>query len=172
MKASGSADDDDGLERLLIGSRALEHAPESLVQGAIALWDRRLRPQTATARWRILKAVLAFDSAWPGTTLAPVRNDVAEDRHLTFNLDGRDVDMRIRRSTLPPGTGWNLSGQVLGEDTAGRILVRCGAFEAAADWSEQCEFLIERVPEGQCFISLQGADWDAVLPAFDLPPAP
>jgi hypothetical protein len=99
---------------------------------------------------------------------AGLRADAPDQRHLVFSLEGRDVDVRIRRSSASPGAGWVVSGQLLGPDETGRTHLRCGAFEAEAPWSDLCEFHFEPVPEGECVVSLVTDDWEAVLPAFEL----
>jgi hypothetical protein len=90
-------------------------------------------------------------------------------RLLTFTMEGRDVDLRIKPSRASPGAGWMLSGQVLGPDGPGRVTVRCGPFEAEAAWSELCEYHVEAVPPGECLVSLHADDWEVVLPPIALP---
>jgi hypothetical protein len=161
--------DDDALERQLVASRELEDAPESLVLQAIALWDQRPRPLAPPTMRRVLLAALSFDSTQPVTALAGVRAH-EEARHLLFSMEGRDVDIRIKRSGAGVAAGWIVSGQVLGPDQAGTTTIRCGDFQATVQWSDLCEFHVEPVPPGECEVSLHTEDWEAVLPAFDMLP--
>jgi len=163
-----SSPDDDTLQRWLVASRALEEAPEQLVQDAIDLWDKRPRPLAASPARRRLSVGLIFDSLQSSAALAGVR---ARDdaRQLLFSMEGRDVDLRIRRSGSSPAGGWTVSGQVLGPDGQGSTSIRCGGFEATVPWSAMCEFHVEPIPAGECIVSLHAEDWEAVLPAFVLP---
>lgn len=161
--------DDAALERLLVDSRRLEDAPESVIQRAIGVWTAR--PAVAPApvgALRRLAAVLSFDSLGLTPQAAGVRSIGSDGvRQLLFASDGRDIDLRVAPSA--DGHRWQLSGQVLGPDESGRAELRCGGLQAQADWSELAEFRFDDVPAGACELTLRGTDWELVLPTFDIP---
>lgn len=166
--------DDAALGRLLVDSRQLQSAPAALVQRMVAL---AAAPTSAAAvgladtwrRW--LQAVLAFDS-WspaPGLALDAVRATASDARQLLYSAGDVDVDLRLRRVGGAGVEAWSVSGQVLGPAGDGRIVVRCGRFEAAATWNRQGEFRVEPVPPGDCTVTVEAAAWATELPPFALP---
>jgi hypothetical protein len=166
MKDSSHPDEAE-IVRRLTESRVLQDAPEDLVAKAIALWDQRPRRRVAP---RLLAAILSFDTFAPNLALPSTRAH-EEARQLLYSIEGRDVDLRIRRSSALATGAWAIVGQVLGPEQAGRISVRCGAFEAQVPWTANGEFHLEPVPAGECTISLDTDEWQAVLPTLLLPPA-
>lgn len=72
---------------------------------------------TAQAAWRLVSAVLRFDSWAAVPQPAPVRGLPGSVRHLLFSADGRDIDLRIS----PAADHYALMGQVLGPDEAGVV---------------------------------------------------
>lgn len=164
---NSSRPDEAEIVRRLTESRALQEAPEALLAEAIALWDQRPRQRVAP---RLLAAILTFDTLAPNLALPSTRAH-EEARHLLYSIEGRDVDLRIRRSSALATGGWAIVGQVLGPEQAGRISVRCEAFEAQVPWTLNGEFHLEPVPAGECTISLDTDEWQAVLPTLILPQA-
>jgi hypothetical protein len=158
--------DDDALEQALRASRALEDAPEALIERAIGLWQPRAA--AAPGALRRLVAALQFDSAGASPLAWGVRAAPGEVRQLLFALDGRDVDLRVAPAAEPQR--WRVSGQVLGPDTAGTAELAVGGHAVRADWNDLAEFAFDAVPGGTCRLLLRTADWEAELPPIELAP--
>jgi hypothetical protein len=170
-------DPDAPLAHALRRSRVLEDAPEASIQRAIDLFQARARaslpavaPASAPPALRRLLAVLALDSAvlapqGQGLRAGPTRQGGRLPRQLLYTIDGRDVDVRIEPTA---GGQWLLSGQVLGPDRKGRVLLRGGAAVLESAWDELAEFRFEAVPAGRWVLEVEGEDWAAELPALDL----
>lgn len=174
--------DDDALGRLLRDSRQLLSAPDALVRRMIGLAQPFGQPTVATPASpaaglgdtvrRLLRAVLAHDSWAPGVALEAVRSTGSDARQLLFEAGEHDVDVRVQRSAVAGVDGWVVSGQLLGPQAgaggAGRVVLRCGGFEAAMACSDLGEFRFEPVPHGLCELLVEGEGWSAALPAFRL----
>ena len=169
-------DPDAALARTLQRSRVLEDAPEALIQRAIDLFKPRARATApaasaaAPAGLRRLLAVLAVDSAalapqGQGLRAGPARPGGRVPRQLLYTIDGRDVDVRLEPTA---GGQWLLSGQVLGPDRRGRVLLRGDATVHESAWDELAEFRFDPVPPGRWVLEVEGEDWAAELPALEL----
>lgn len=177
MKPITEPDDaeDTKLAGLLRDSRVLEDAPEAVIQRAIDIAAAAVAtppvPAAATAggALRRLVAVLGFDSAGSSAVAAGLRSAGEGTRQLLYSTDGRDVDLRVARA--PDGHHWQLSGQVLGPDTAGSAQLHCGEQRRELPWSEWGEFQFDGVPAGEARLVLRGEGWELELPPLPLPPA-
>ncbi len=159
-----ATDSDDDLTAALLRSRLLVDAPEPVIHRALQIFQARRPAATAPRLLRTLAARLQFDSAGLGAQVAGVRNMGEDTRQILFSAEGRDVDLRIS----PEGEGWLLSGQVLGPDATGRAQLAVGAYRGEVAWNELCEFSFQGVPEGEATLTLQGDDWEIVLPLMHL----
>jgi len=135
-----------------------------VINRALQLFQARRPAPAASPMLRALAARLQFDSAGLTAQAAGVRNVGEDTRQILFSAEGRDVDLRIS----PEGEGWLLSGQVLGPDVSGRAQLAVGAYRADVAWNELCEFSFEGVPEGEATLTLQGTDWEIVLPLLHI----
>ena len=112
MKPIDSLSDDE-FAHLVQRSVALPDAPPSLVRAAIDLWpgaQPSALQSAAEAAWRLVTAVLSFDSwAQPPVALG-MRAAPSSTRHLLFSAQGRDIDLRIS----PAAEHFALTGQILG----------------------------------------------------------
>lgn len=148
--------------------RALPDAPPALLHAALALWQAQPATAPLAAALRRVAAVLRFDSwALPPQALG-MRGPADGSRHLLFSAEGRDVDLRITRH---PGGGWSLSGQVLGPDETGQILLQPAGDQAAshrASLDSLGEFHLDGVAAGPWRLSLETADTLVELPDIDL----
>lgn len=161
---TSATDSDDDLTAALLRSRLLVDAPEPVIHRALQLFQAR-RPAAATpGLLRTLAARLQFDSAGLSAQAAGVRHVGEETRQILFSAEGRDVDLRISSE----GDGWLLSGQVLGPDATGRAMLTVGDYRGDVAWNELCEFSFQGVPGGEATLTLQGDDWEVVLPLVHL----
>jgi anti-sigma factor RsiW len=141
------------LERLIDRMRTdtNEDAPARVIARAVGLFHSRTEPLSASSRdTRYVLAVLRFDSVG----LAPafgVRSGEPGARQLLYSTETHDIDLRIE-STDPT---WILSGQVLGEFTAGGIVDLKGeTISRQTLLNEQCEFILPAVPAGHYLLNL------------------
>jgi hypothetical protein len=158
---------DDELVRLLRDEALQVDAPEHVVRQALGAF----RPQQAAPRAGVLErlvAALAFDSA-AGTPLAlGVRGATAEARQLVFTAEGRDIDLRLAPAGETGDGDFEVSGQVLGPDTDGTVVLEGGGTTRTVCLNELSEFSFGAVPAGDYTLTmhLQGAV--IVVPALRL----
>jgi hypothetical protein len=167
--------DDEGLAQALRASRALEEAPEALVQRAIALFEARPRPAAATPALSRLKALLRFDSALAPPLAFGRRSATAEQRQLLYTVEACDVDLRVT-----PAEGddarFVVSGQLLGPDCQGVVFAQvidadpAGADPASAALNEFGEFRLPPLAAGHWQLTLELADRAVELPPLLLTP--
>jgi hypothetical protein len=164
---------DDELLARLPKAAALPDAPPNWVQRAVAAWQAPLGARVADAvdgLRRRVEAWLSFDSWATAPLAAGLRSTSSATRQLVFSADGRDVDLRI----VPAGMQFTLSGQVLGPDETGTVMlvpeVTAGDPGAARQVPLDAlgEFHLAEVQPGRYQLALQLADQDVVLPAFDV----
>ncbi|MFM2069144.1 MAG: hypothetical protein RLZZ584_4053 [Pseudomonadota bacterium] len=174
MKPTSNLTDDEFV-RLVRGAVALPDAPAGLVDAAIGLWPRRQQAapmrEVATAAWRLVQAVLSFDSWAQPALAAGVRSAATDTRHLLFNAQGRDVDLRIRAQ----GGTWVLTGQVLGPDEQGLVELHGQGSAADAEVPDRVtaldelgEFRIDNVRGGSYTLTLRVGQDRIVLPAIEV----
>lgn len=144
-------------------------APATVVAAAKRLFRAPAPTARPSLRQRIA-AVLSFDSAM--TPLAfGVRSGISDERQLLFNAGDVDVDVRINRSIQAQGDGqpaWLLSGQLLGAGRGEQIELRGPGGASQAPISALGEFALAPVPAGSYELTLQLADRDLDLPAFEV----
>lgn len=156
---------DEEIARLLRDESRQSDAPEHVIQRALGVYRRR-----AEARPGVLDrivALLTFDSAASSPLALGVRGTAAAARQLLFSAEGRDIDLRIAPS--PGGSaGVEVSGQVLGPDMRGTILLEGAAGHWSTELNELSEFSFEAVPAGHYTLTLQLQGAIVVLPALQL----
>ena len=154
--------------------RALPDVPASLEAAAIGLMPAVSMSAVLAAGARAaaaqIRAVLSFDSWAAPAPAQGMRSLRSPTRHLLFNAEGRDIDLRIS----PQGETFSLAGQVLGPDDAGRVeLLAQGAGPArSAELDALGEFRVDGLPAGCYVLTLElGAD-RIELPAFEVGACP
>ncbi len=164
---------DDEFADLVQRAATLPDAPSALVRAAIDLWPAALQTaplkDASQAAWRLVSAVLSFDS-WAGPRLAPgMRSAASDTRHLLFNAMGRDIDLRIS----PAAGGFALTGQVLGPDESGSIELapQSGAAAALSSALDALgEFRLDAVQGGTYRMTLRLGRDEVVLPPIEVGP--
>jgi hypothetical protein len=165
---------DDELAHQVQRAAALPDAPADLIRAATALWPASQPAgvvEVAQAAWRLVHAVLRFDSATRPALAHGMRSSGTTTRHLLYSAQGRDIDLR-----LSPAAGrFALSGQILGPDEAGIVELvaandaaapAAGAYQASLD--ELGAFRLDGVPSGTyCLTLCMGSD-RIVLPPLEV----
>jgi hypothetical protein len=161
--------DDEVLARRLHGTRYMVDAPESVVLKALALFEARVPAPAPRSR---LLALLQFDSAGASPLAFGMRSGGSAMRQLLFSLDGRDIDLRI--APAAQAGQFELSGQVLGPDDGGTVLLvrGDGSDERAAVLSELGEFRLPTVTAGTWHLTLDLGTLAIDLPPLDIPLPP
>lgn len=153
----------------LPAAAGLPDAPAGWQQRALAAWrtgtNAKVPPAEAlqALRERIL-AVLSFDSWGASPLTAGLRSTGSATRQLVFSAEGRDIDLRI----VPSGQRFAVSGQVLGPDERGAVVLSSGqtSWESALD--DFGEFRLTDVAPGRYRLMLMLTRQEIELPAFDI----
>jgi hypothetical protein len=171
MKPVDSLTDDELSRRLIRAVKALPDAPLALQRAAIGLFPAAAQPASlkdvAASAFKLVQAVLSFDS-WATPALAGgMRSATASTRHLLFTAQGCDIDLRISASI----EAFVLAGQVLGPDE--QALVKLApqggggdALQVAVD--ELGEFRIDGVRRGTYLLTLELGSEHIVLPPIEV----
>ena len=155
---------DEELAHRLRDALALRDAPEPWIRRATALWQARAAPGPL----RRLLAVLSVDSWAPAPGLLAFRGAQRGPRQLLFNAAGRDIDLRIATA----GDRHVLSGQVLGPDESGTVLVspvpptEGGAQTATLD--SMGEFRVPSLASGRYACTFRFGDEEIALPEIEV----
>jgi hypothetical protein len=161
--------EDEALARALRASRVMHDAPEAVLQKAMALFEARVPAPAPRSR---LRALLAFDSAGASPLAFGQRSGGSAMRQLLFSLEGRDIDLRI--APAPEAGLFELSGQVLGPDAGGTVLLvqGDGSAEHAATLNELGEFRLLPVAAGTWQLTLELGALAIDLPPLEIPLPP
>lgn len=165
---------DDEFVHLVQRAVALPDAPPELVRAAIGLWaQREATPLADAARagFRLVSAVLSFDSwARPPVALG-MRGVATETRHLLFSAKGRDIDLRISRAA----DLFALTGQILGPDEAGLVELSApsggapgGTDARTTPLDAMGEFRLDGVQGGTYRLTLRMGGDEIVLPPIEV----
>lgn len=177
MKPIDRLTDDEFLE-LVQRSAALPDAPPAALQAAIDLMAAA-RPNPIAdllaSAGEVINAILSFDS-WAAPAPAYAMRSAGKDsRHLLFNAQEHDVDLRIVRDA----DTFTLTGQILGPDEGGMIflLAESGQPDAAGSSESQLpgngmvatldelgEFRLTGLHAGNYQVVLRLGDTQLVLP--------
>lgn len=122
--------DDDALGRAIRGALQLQDAPDAAIKAATSLWQMQHDAQPARATSpadallgaiKRIQAVLTFDSWTTPPAALGLRSGAASrsQRHLMFNAEGHDVDLRI----VGTNGSYVLAGQMLGPDDIGPVSI-------------------------------------------------
>jgi hypothetical protein len=162
------------IERALERSRSLEDAPEHVIQRALAVFVPRAAagPSPLAAALRRIAAVLSFDSGIAPPLAFGRRSAGSSVRQLLYSAEGRDVDLRVVAGKA--ASTFDLSGQVLGPNTQGRVVLQAedaasGAVMVEAPIDELGEFNLRAVAPGRWRVLFELADTAIELPPLHVP---
>lgn len=170
--------DDDAITQRLHQSRQLEDAPEHVVQRALDLWQMSRRAQAGPNLIRRIIAVLTFDSSGMSPAAFGMRSAAGTMRQMLFSAEGHDVDLRISPiegdSNDPSQARWQLSGQVLGPDCSGALVLTDsnGSAVRQSTLDDLGEFRLPAVRSGSYVLTLRLVETEIVLSTIDIPQKP
>jgi len=165
---------EDEFAQLVQRAVALPDAPPALLRAAIGQWHAAQPSLLEAAAKAIVKrvaAVLTFDSWAVGSLAFGVRAVPSDTRHLLFNTQGRDIDVRI----APAAGHFAVTGQILGPDETGVVELAhaSGDGDTAASAHTTAldamgEFRLEGVQRGAYVLTLRLGEDEIVLPRIDV----
>ena len=169
---------DDEFAYLAQEAARLPDAPPQLLQRAFDLWPGAAQvtlAETARAAWRVVAAVLSFDSrARPGLAHG-MRSAGGEPRHLLFSARGRDIDLRISPARGSAAGRFDLTGQILGPDDCGLVELARRATDGGPGWAARRaelddlgEFRLDGVDAGTVWLTIRTGTDEIVLPPIDV----
>ncbi len=169
---------DDELAQLVRSAVDLPDAPAALIRSATDLW-RAAQPSPLRAAaegvLQRIRAVLTFDSWSVAPTALGLRSMPSQSatRHLLFNAQGRDIDLRI----LSAANSYVLAGQILGPDDTGLVElsvdtdtfdVRTSQTVRTTTLDELGAFNLDGVHAGTYWMTLRLGGDAIELPAIDV----
>lgn len=158
--------DDDSVVSALRAEATQLDAPEHVVQRAFEIW--RPRVAKATMLGKVL-ATLKFDSKALSPMALGVRSVSAAGRQMIFSAGERDFDVRISPNVSSGEPRWEVTGQVLGPDETGTVVLQGGGAEWLSPLNELSEFQFAGLPAGTYELSVSFDDSSVVLPAIEIP---
>ena len=168
MKDLQSLSDDEFGRQIQRAVQALPDAPEAWQRAAVGQWTRAAVKAGVQEVVRRLAAVLSFDS-WAAPAMAlGMRSVRSPTRHLLFNAQGRDIDLRIG----PAVKAFSVVGQILGPDETGIVELSVEDSEGRAAHVTHLdslgEFAIHGVRGGTYVMTLHMGGDEIVLPAVEV----
>lgn len=167
---------DTALEHALRASRALDDAPETLIERTVAavqaLQATRASPSPAApSLLRRVVAALSFDSASAPALAFGTRAAGAAARQLLFTAQGHDVDLRITAAVSGTSEWWLLSGQVFGPQSRGQVSLAdaTGSVVSRGALNELGEFSLAAVARGRYTMNIRLGSVEVVLPELSVP---
>lgn len=139
-------------------------APEYVIARAARL-VRPKEPQPG--KRRRLMALVANDS-WrmPGLA-AGLRSLHAWPRAILLRAGDRELDLQVG----PRGEYWQVSGQVLGPETPGQVILSGPADHVSAALNELGEFMLPLVAGGRYTLTVTQGDLEIVVPNLEIGPS-
>lgn len=136
-----------------------QDAPQALIARAVQLFRNRAVAPAPSLVQR-LAAVLRFEST-PLTPAFGLRGESASERQLLFAAGDYDVDLRI----APSPAGWQVSGQILGDELGAGVAELAGAEVALqATIDPMSAFVLPPAPAGRYALTLA---WPSLAIAVD-----
>jgi anti-sigma factor RsiW len=138
-------------------------APDYVLNRALRL----IRPVVPAARQpdllQRIRAFLRFDSLHQA--LAPgMRADATPLRQMLYTADACDIDLRI----APAGDQLRLSGQILGSDESGVVIVQNNQTTVEVPLNDLSEFSLPLIPAGVYTLTVRLNTFELVIEGLDL----
>jgi anti-sigma factor RsiW len=140
-----------------------EDAPAHVLNRAMRLLrQRRTQAERAPDLLQRILAVLTFDST--SSLAMGMRSGESQSRQLLFSAQGLDLDVRV----TPAASGFIVSGQMLGPEAEGAVLLANDVVSAQALLGELGEFAFPVVPAGVYKLTLHHGNVEVVVPELKL----
>lgn len=139
-----------------------EDAPPHVLARAMRLLRPRAAPRAPGPLRRVL-ATLRFDSARMPLAFG-VRADQGRARHMLFNAEGHDLDLRVTRAE----DGWLVFGQVFGPSASGQVELRGTESMARTALNDMRTFALPPVPAGSYALHLSLDDAEIEIVGLEL----
>ncbi len=136
-----------------------EDAPALAVADVLRLFRP---PASPGLRQRIL-AALRFDSAQLPLAFG-MRTGPSAERQLLFGAEAHDLDVRV----APAGEAWRVSGQVLGPEATGEVLLEGPGGEAHGKLDDLGMFSLAPVLAGSYTLIVQLPEVELEVPGLEL----
>jgi hypothetical protein len=139
-----------------------QSAPSSAIARIISSFPATATPQAADGPQRMV-AVLVFDSA--RMRLAPsMRSAAPVKRQMVFRAAELGLDIHV----VPAGLAWTISGQVLGSDEGGQVVLRGQAAALQATLNDLSQFTLPPVASGTYTLIVQLKDTAIEIPSLEI----
>lgn len=140
----------------------LEDAPAHTLQRVFGLMPRRAFTENPSVLQKVL-AALSFDSALSQPAYG-VRSGASAARQIIFKAGETDIDLRIAASE----NRWTIAGQILGECSGGRVVLKSKYESAETTLNDLCEFKLGPVSKGSYTMRLTLSDYEIEIPEIKL----
>jgi anti-sigma factor RsiW len=138
-----------------------EDAPPDVIDRARRLFQPR--PTPVPSDWRRIVALVNFDSQQRPLALG-VRSGQPAARQLLLKAEDYDLDLRI----TPAGSAWQVTGQLLGPESAGEVELQGGDGLIQAELNDLGEFSLPPTPAGVYRLILRLAQVEIELPRLEI----
>lgn len=140
-------------------------APDYVINRALRL-IRRPAAAPALGPLQRLIAVLKMDS-WQASAAAGLRSSQVWPRALLLSAGDRELDLQIG----PRGEGWQLSGQVLGPEERGTVLLSSGSVRLSVALNDLGEFVLPPVAAGRYVLLVSQGEREIIVSDLELGPS-
>jgi hypothetical protein len=141
-------------------------APNHVISRAVRLMRKPAAAPAPSPLQRLI-AVLKVDS-WQAPALAPgLRSTQVWPRALLLSAGDRDLDLQIG----PRGDGWQLTGQVLGPEEQGTVVLSGGGLRLSVPLNELGEFVLPPVGAGRYLLQVTQGAREIVVSDLELGPS-
>ena len=130
-------------------------APQDAIRWSKNIFRARIAEPKKSVVERVL-AVLQMDLSPNRAAFGERSASATQARQMLFRAGETSIDLRIKQTEK----GFNVEGQILGEDFANRA-IKLGEFETTAN--ELSEFKFTGVPAGKYDLSLRGNEREIVV---------
>lgn len=141
-------------------------APDHVVSRAVRLIRRPAAAPEPGPIQRLI-AVLKLDSWQTPGLAAGLRSTDIWPRALLLSAGDRDLDLQIG----PRGDGWQLSGQVLGPEERGTVVLSGGSLRLSVALNDLGEFVLPPVGAGRYVLQVSQGAYEIVVSDLEIGPS-
>lgn len=142
-------------------SDKMEDAPSYVLSNAFNIMPRKVKVETPSLLQKIVAAI-SFDSLSFTPAYGVRSGATSQSRQIIFNAGERDIDVRITKQ----GEQFVVAGQILGECSKGRVVLKGEGNRVESELNDLCEFRLPPVKDGNYQLILVFTDLEIELPEF------